>query len=245
MCRWLVYKGDRILLSHLLFMPQNALMRQSHHEVFAPGLKKDVVRNSQLNADGYGVAWYDRRVQPVPAIFKTVSPAWHDRNLAEVSSIVQTSLLFAHIRAASPGSLVSRENCHPFKHGRFSFLHNGGVAGFRVIKRRLLASLPDHVALEIEGTTDSEHLFAMFLSELPQDVPMAEAQHEPRVLANAIHRVIERVLELQRAAGITAPSSLNLAVTDGRTVVASRFRNSEVEDPPSLYYSYGTWSTLL
>ena len=30
--------------------------------------------------------------------------------------------------------------------------------------------------------------------------------------------------------------SLNLAVTDGSHIVAIRFRSSDVEDPPSLYY---------
>lgn len=39
----------------------------------------------------------------------------------------------AHVRAASSGHdpldrmIVSNENCHPFKYGRWTFMHNGGT----------------------------------------------------------------------------------------------------------------------
>merc|ERR1719499_428583 len=38
-------------------------------------------------------------------------------------------------------------------------------------------------------------------------------------------------------AGITSPSSLNFAVTDGRNVVVTRYRNGAHSEPPSLYYA--------
>jgi hypothetical protein len=40
-------------------------------------------------------------------------------------------------------------------------------------------------------------------------------------------------------AGVVEPCSLNLCVTDGVHVVATRFRNGE-DSPPSLYYNYGS-----
>ena len=35
------------------------------------------------------------------------------------------------------------------------------------------------------------------------------------------------------------PNSLNIALTDGETVIATRYRNSEHEEPPSLYFHLG------
>ena len=36
-----------------------------------------------------------------------------------------------------------------------------------------------------------------------------------------------------------APSSINIAITDGETVIATRYRNSDHEEPPSLYFHLG------
>jgi glucosamine 6-phosphate synthetase-like amidotransferase/phosphosugar isomerase protein len=41
-----------------------------------------------------------------------------------------------HIRAAI-GSAVQQSNCHPFRHGRWLWMHNGYIDGFATIKRDL------------------------------------------------------------------------------------------------------------
>jgi len=49
------------------------------------------------------------------AVYKSLEPAWNDLNLRELASGVLSPLVFAHVRAATVGGIVSRENCHPFK----------------------------------------------------------------------------------------------------------------------------------
>lgn len=44
------------------------------------------------------------------------------------------------------------------------WMHNGGIAEFEKMKRRLQSSLPEELFLFVEGNTDSEWAFALFLS---------------------------------------------------------------------------------
>ena len=45
-------------------------------------------------------------------------------------------------------------------------MHNGGVADFNKIKRRLQSYLPDDVFDMVNGNTDSQWSFALFLSKV-------------------------------------------------------------------------------
>lgn len=44
------------------------------------------------------------------------------------------------------------------------WMHNGGIAEFEKIKRKLQNSLSEELFLFVEGNTDSEWAFALFLS---------------------------------------------------------------------------------
>src|SRR3954453_1371071 len=103
MCRWMVYSGDPILATDLLFRPVHSLIDQSMHSKMGA---------TTTNGDGFGMGWYGEGTPP--AFFKSNEPAWNDVNLQEVSSEVRTPLLFAHVRA-STGTPVQRTNCHPFR----------------------------------------------------------------------------------------------------------------------------------
>ncbi len=62
----------------------------------------------------------------------------------------------------------SNENCHPFKYGKYTFMHNGGIPSFSKIKRQVLNLLSERVYQDIKGSTDSKHLFAIFLDYVSQ-----------------------------------------------------------------------------
>ena len=70
------------------------------------------------------------------------------------------------MRAATPGSVISESNCHPFRCGPLLFQHNGHIEQYARIKRRVLAELRDDVFGWLEGTTDSEACFALLISLL-------------------------------------------------------------------------------
>ena len=141
MCRWLVWSSsDPILLSDLLLNPSNSLIHQAFNGGFHPGTTEK--NNMGLNADGCGVGWYGHSGA---AIFRSTTPAWNNRNLRELAGSIESKTIFAHVRAATPASIVSEENCHPFRYGSMLFQHNGHVEKFPLIRRRLMAALRDDI----------------------------------------------------------------------------------------------------
>jgi len=245
MCRWLIYQGQSVVLADVITRPKNSLINQAFHQCYTPGLepgqsqsydaKQHHQRNAALNGDGFGVAWYSD-IHNQPAVFKSVTPAWNNENLFEIARVIRSSCILAHVRAASTGLGVSEANCHPFRHGHFTFMHNGCIAGFSKIKRHIQSILRDDVYSMIKGSTDSEHMFALIMNFIAEPRGRYTAQQ----LAQIIEMAISKLLSIQREHGITDPSSMNFALSDGVSIIATRARNDPHSEPPSLYYKVGT-----
>jgi len=241
-----VYMGDRICLHNLLVVPANSILAQASptHARFTPSAElekffdsnKHLIRNHLVNGDGFGISWYSPHKKE-SAIYKSLLPAWNDRNFRELCDGIVSDNVFAHVRAASPGSALSRENCHPFKYGRYTFMHNGGIAAFKDVRRKLRALVKDPLYQLIEGSTDTETAFALFLDCLP-DVEEAQS---PEVLVAALQKTIALIVDVTKSYG---PSSLNFAVTDGTNVLVTRYRNCPDEEPPTLYLAFGSEFTI-
>lgn len=227
MCRFLLYTGPPVTLSSLLVEPCNSLIHQSFHSYES---------DDPLNADGFGIAWYASKIAAEPGLFRATSPAWSNRNLRSLSRVTESKCILAHVRAATPGLVVSESNCHPFVCGPITFMHNGDVGDFQAVRRQLLESLSDRSFQSIQGSTDSEHVFAVLLDELGADVGTVGID----VLVAAVRRTIARIDSLVHKYSAQTPSYLNLAVTDGRCAVVSRFVTGGRSDAASLHYSTGS-----
>ena len=226
MCRFLCYLGPPVLMADLLHRPTHSLILQSY---------KARERKEPLNGDGFGVGWYTPDIAPTPCVFTSITPAWSNQNLRRLADHVRSPCFFAHVRAASPGMSVSEQNCHPFQSGPYLWMHNGFIEDFARIKRRLREALPDSLYDAIEGTTDSEHAFALFLSLLGEI-------ERPRSAADLGRTLAATVVTLERwrtEAGIAGPSYLNFAVTDGRSMATLRYVSDPRLEPISLYLAVG------
>ena len=84
--------------------------------------------------------------------------AEEQRNLRDLARHIETPLLFAHIRASS-GSPIQQTNCHPFRYGRWLWMHNGVIRDFHEVKRDLVLAIDPDLYPSIEGSTDSEAFF--------------------------------------------------------------------------------------
>jgi predicted glutamine amidotransferase len=213
MCRWIAYSGSPILLEELLYKPDHSLIDQSLHARMGV---------ETTNGDGFGVGWYGTNSE-VPAVFHSVEPAWNERNLRELASHVESPLFLAHIRA-STGTAVQQTNCHPFRHGRWLWVHNGLVREFQRIKRDLAIMVDESLYPYIEGSTDSELMFYLALTlGLEEDPP------------GAVERMVGLVEAAGRRKGIENPIQMTIATTEGKSVWA--FRYSSEGKSRSLYYS--------
>jgi predicted glutamine amidotransferase len=88
---------------------------------------------------------------------------WGDANLRELAAHVASPLFLVHVRAAI-GSPIQQTNCHPFRHGRWLFVHNGYVGDFQVIRRDLMWAIDPKLFAGIVGSTDTEVVFRLALT---------------------------------------------------------------------------------
>lgn len=219
MCRWLAYSGEPIHPSQVILDMQHSLVAQSLNSPLGA---------ETVNGDGFGFGWYPvgaaaSAAPALPAYFHSIEPAWNDQNLRELTRAIESPLFFSHVRAAA-GPPIQQTNCHPFRHANWLFMHNGSLAGFPLVKRELTLAVDPALYPELQGTTDSEVLFHLALSNGLQDDPVAGM--------SAAIRLVESV---GRANGIPFPVQGTFAVTDGVTVWA--FRYSSEGRSRSLFHS--------
>ena len=212
MCRWLAYSGSPVLIGELLLKPQHSLIDQSLHSKLGA---------ETTNGDGFGIGWYG--VGDTPGTFHSVEPAWNDRNLRELSAQATSRRVFAHIRATT-GTAVQQTNCHPFRHGRWLWMHNGVIHNFREVKRELVLAVDPSLYQQIEGSTDSEIFFFLALTLGLEDDPPA-----------AVERTVGLIEDVGRRHGVEHPIQMTVATTDGTRLWA--FRYSSEGQSRSLFYS--------
>jgi predicted glutamine amidotransferase len=212
MCRWLAYCGSPIRLEELLVKRDRSLIDQSLHAQLGA---------TTTNGDGFGVGWYENG-EP-PRVYRSTHPAWNDRNLKELAAGISSPLFFAHIRA-STGTAIQETNTHPFRYGKWLWMHNGLIRDFPLVKRELVLAIDESLFTSIEGTTDSEVMFYLALTFGLEDDPV-----------HAVERMVGFVEETGRSHGVEHPIQMTVATTDGRCIWA--FRYSSEGDSRSLYFS--------
>ncbi|MEO7854042.1 MAG: class II glutamine amidotransferase [Rubrivivax sp.] len=211
MCRLAAYLGEELFLDELIAKPRHSLMRQSLRAEQAV---------TATNGDGFGIGWYGERDEP--GVYREVMPAWSDDNLLALSRSLRSRLFFAHVRAATSGG-VSRHNCHPFRHGRYLFMHNGQIGGYAEVRRTLEAWLPDGLFALRHGATDSELLFLLAMARIQAGEPLPQA----------MIGVLERTWSLMQQRGIEQPLRFAAVFADGQQMHAFRFASDG--QPPTLY----------
>ncbi len=213
MCRWLAYYGDPIPIEALILRRQHSLIDQSLHSREGA---------TTTNGDGFGIGWYDK-LGGIPGLYKSIQPAWNDRNLRELAQHISSPLFFAHIRA-STGTAVQETNAHPFRHGRWLFMHNGAVREFPRVRRDLLLAIDPSLIPELEGSSDTEVLFNLALT--------FGLEHDP---LTAIERMVGFVEEVGYRHQVEYPIQMTIATTNGEQIVAARY--SSEGQSRSLYFS--------
>jgi len=116
---------------------------------------------------------------------------------------------------------VGAHNVHPFMFdgAGFTLAQNGDLYDFASMRYDLLEHIDPALAARIEGTTDTEWVYALVLSQL--DDPFATVGAEEAALA--VTRALEILRELRERRGIATQSPVNLVLTDGTWMLATRY----------------------
>ena len=202
MCRWNAYAGQPIVIAELLYRTKHGLIDESLHARLGV---------DTTNGDGFGVGWYLDPDRTLPARYRSVNPAWNDANLRELADHIESPLFLAHIRAAV-GSPVQQTNCHPFRYGRWLFVHNGFLDGFQALRRELLLAVDPSLFQDIAGSTDSELLFHLALTFGLADDPLG-----------AMERAVGFVESKARERAVENPAQMTVGISDGERLWAVRY----------------------
>ena len=240
MCRALLYLGEPVLLDNLLFQPDSALVRQS----YMPKML------NLLNLAGFGLrAWDPASHAPrQPFFYGSPSLPVFDRNLKNLAEKVRAACVLAHVRgvAYSAAVEISLQNVHPFQFPGlpWALAHNGDLAGIEEMKPLLRSEIRKDFLSRIRGSTDSEWIYAVFVSQL-QD-PCGNAS-EAQVF-DALEKTLGIIRRAREKLGIGISSSVNLFIANGSQAAALRycfdFGRYRTEDPAKVHEANLTFLSL-
>jgi predicted glutamine amidotransferase len=213
MCRWMAWSGQSLIIEELLFKPTHGLVEQSLHSRMGV---------ETTNGDGFGLGWYGGGEGP--AVYRSVAPAWGDPNLRDLAAHVESPLFLAHVRATT-GTAIQQTNCHPFRHGRWLFVHNGVIKGFQAMRRDLMLAVDPALFANIAGSTDSEVLFHLALTFGLDDDPVA-----------ALEQAVGFVEATALRHGIDGAVQASMGLSDGERLWA--FRYSTEHSSRTLFMSH-------
>lgn len=215
MCRAMMYLGQPIVIDDLLFKPDSSLINQA----YMPKMLH------MLNLAGFGMMAWDRGSHDPAAPYRYSShtlPVF-DRNLKSLALKTRAECVLAHVRGVAYSTTVniSDQNCHPFHYPgtKVALAHNGDIYRIGEMKGTLRAHLKDEYARQIAGSTDSEWLYALLLSRLPD--PTREPTREE--LIAAVSDLIDILRQVRRQHGIDISSSCNLFIATGEQVLGLRY----------------------
>jgi predicted glutamine amidotransferase len=208
----MAWLGQPVLIEELLFDSPHGIVDQSLHARMGA---------EPTNGDGFGLGWYG--AGDGPALYHSVAPAWADANLRELAAHVESPLFMAHVRAAI-GSPVQQTNCHPFRRGRWLFVHNGYIADFAKLRRDLMLAVDPELFPEVHGSTDTEVVFNLALTNGLEEDPIA-----------ALERTVGFIESVAESHGVPGVVQATFGVSDGESLWAVRY--ATLDRPRSLFAS--------
>lgn len=215
MCRALAYLGEPVLLDNLLFQPESSLIKQA----YMPRMLR------MLNLGGFGVMAWDRCSQHPEMPFRYVVPNLpvFDRNLKNLAEKISAECVLAHVRGVAYSTTVniSPQDSHPFYYQGFkvALAHNGDLHHFHETKADVLQHIRPEVARLIAGSTDSEWIYALVLSQLAD--PWGPSCGDE--LLAAVERALAILRDIRARRKIATASSVNLFISNGQEVIGVRY----------------------
>ncbi len=224
MCRFITYLGKKpVLIGEILDKPSNSLINQS---------RRAKESATDLNADGFGIGWYNFSIDDNPGIFKSIQPAWNNNNLQNLAEKIQSTCFVGHVRACTVGDITTL-NCHPFFYKNYLFVHNGTIDNFSRFKRPILNELSDTYFDIIKGQSDSEHFFALLMDCFYK----IKGDHFLNDMTLAFKVAIQKLQTIRDAIGTHSCIKLNTMITNGQELLALRYTYPLEKKHLSLYYA--------
>lgn len=199
-------------------------INQSITKKNTPGIKYNYDKN--YHKEGYGFAWRENNKWK---LYKNEKCFKEDDNFKNIIKDItkktnnDNNVLIGHIR--SNKNLPFKKNyynTHPFKYKENIWCHNGIIDNFLEFKKNHIKNIKSDYIKNINGTTDSEFMFYLFLSQLNNN-----SLHDLNICIINFFKILEKY---------NKKISANIIYSNNNYTLITRYINSNNECP-SLYYS--------
>lgn len=237
MCRFLSYLGKPQLIDQLLYEPDNSLIKQAH----SPQLMHMI-----QNLAGFGLtSWNSQSEQPeLPLCYRSIQLPFYDQNLMSLSTKMVTECLIAHVRGVNytRDEIVIEKNLHPFlyENTTIAFAHNGALLHIDRLKWDIAKYIKKDVFNHIAGTTDTEWIYALYLSQLDDyagPITLDDA-------IEALYSTLDILNTIRKDHNINVVSPLNLVISNGDFLIATRFVFNYGHFPPAINQAHFAYHSL-
>ncbi|RYZ31615.1 MAG: class II glutamine amidotransferase, partial [Myxococcaceae bacterium] len=179
-------------------------------------LTSQVVLRPDAQANALGVGSYAQE----EVLLRRLAPGT-DVRLDDLGPPHESEAVLFHAGRLPPG-LSPEENTQPFRARHWLFAHQGPLPDFAPLRAPLLERVPDHLQRQVVGATDSEVLFALFLTRLRDLGRTDDPRLEPDVAGRLLRDTVREVEAALVRAGRVRTPPLNLVATNGAVLVATR-----------------------
>jgi glutamine amidotransferase len=166
---------------------------------------------------GWGLGYYQAGQ---PLMRKQPKSMSEPLDFAHHAAQLRATLIVGHVRdAAAVGQRT--ENTHPFRYRNWMFCHSGALDRFEAIRDDLLRAIPEFIRRNIRGTSDSEHLFHLFLSFVNDTGKIDDQRIPSQVAAQALASTFAYVDRLIMDRGGAASTGC-CVLTNGSILIGTR-----------------------
>ena len=188
-----------------LIRSQRALIRQGFNE-----------SRNRPRADGWGAALFvEDEIRISRKLITRPDEPIFDANIADTRARAG----IVHVRHGTIGK-PDRKNIHPFLHESWGFAHHGTVENFHTLRRELLGELTPEFRRGVEGATDSEHIFFLFLSYLKRSAGSIAGDAPINRIRDSLRKAASMLNEWSERTGTRVQSGLAMMASNRRTLLA-------------------------
>ena len=144
-----------------------------------------------------------------------------DTNLDQSQIQTPASAIIAHVRHGSIGK-PDLKNTHPFQHESWVFAHHGTIENFQTIRREVMGEMPPELRRAVQGGTDSEHIFHLFLSYLKRSAGSIAGDAPINRIRDSFAKTISMLNEWSERTGTKVVSRIVILATNRRALLAFR-----------------------
>jgi predicted glutamine amidotransferase len=194
-----------------------------------PKIEKKCISNSGVHKDGFGFAWFDKGQW---MMYKNYGIYNNDKDVEKVlTTIPSNTIVLGHMRRKSHGE-NEYENTHPFIYKNSIFMHHGKIIDYEKHHESILAKITPTYRKQIQGETDSEVLFYLFLSCISKPgsrKTVKKSQKDPYV-----YKAFVKMSRILKSLGVSWIG--NIIYADQNYMLITRHSTSSCP-APSLYTS--------